>query len=210
MRPASPCSSTSRRTRCTWSGARSRLPAQTHRQGRSRSRERARTSTSCPFRGTTDATERNCGGSPGGGPVAGGAGSVPGRATCTRAASTPKRARPRAVKLLVTITPATAARARRSRSARRARTSVGRPVSSATGWCTSARMRRRPRCATTGSGRPPRASPSISTREPSPSPASTPARLAPAAASASGNVPSRLCTSTRQPRRRSPAAIRAS
>ena len=96
-------------------------------------RARARTSTSCPFPGLTEPTHSRRGGSPGPGPTAAGAGSVPGSTTRTHEAVTPYASSRRAVNVLVTMAPAHCARDSLSNRARRARSAASNPVSSARG-----------------------------------------------------------------------------
>ena len=89
---------------------------------------------------------------------------------------------------LVTTTCRAAASARRSLASSPARASAARPVSSASGWCTSAMSRRRDASRAASSGRAPSASPSTTTAAPSGSAASAAAAARRDSADGTGNA----------------------
>jgi hypothetical protein len=164
-------------------------------------------STSWRLRGISEPIERISGGSLR--PGARRPGSVPGGATDKCARGTPKPVSSRvAVASLVQITARAVASAAVSLAISASRVPASSPVSSPSGWWTSATSRSRSASARASVARAPKASPSTSTSAPSGRPRKAAALAARAAASGNGKPPGSGTTTTAWPASRSASISR--
>ena len=197
----SPRSAARRRTPAVYAGARSRLPRQVSRHGRSVTRPSAVSRSSCPLTGVTAATQRRW--LPSAVPGATAAASTPGSATWTRAGGSGYAASrsARVQALLVTTAraqpSATHSRARSATTCRAGRWSPGAAWPS--GRCTSTTSRSRSVSGPSTSGTAEATSPSSRTTAPSGTWARTCARWRRAVRSGRGQVPGTCRSCTAQP-----------